>query len=559
MSKSKFNSEPTKRDEILLHQTLKQNKPIHFTSKFVYLTLWGDEINNQIQFKELTDRIAGPTSNLKYAHISPIETDEINPRPHQHAIIVLNRPKSFRARPILNHADGTKQTFWYSCVNSYTSRTGDISAIIKYITKRGAGMFKGDLSNKDDLKQTWVNALNDMDSYKDFGELEKNLMEINAEKYIQQEGKIKARWLRKNSRRIDIENYTRDDLLPWKEDLEEVKTIRKWLKCASGNKYRMGNLFIVGPTKTGKTEFAIQEIFMKYNTFLLRGDSLFDSYDDDQQYKFILFDDINYDKNLLRLIKAITSTINKKTMVNVKYSKAIVTARPCIHLLNQKEYDSVINLMSSNGGYSWWRRNSLTIFINEKLYKDPTETQNSEEQMQEQEKDYDPQKDLEEKYKNLDELSSEDGLSEENQPIEKVSFYNRLSNLMEELGYDEEFMESLNEKLNELKKKNKKIKKMLAESQEDNSSMMEEWNDELEGYQLDNPLGLSKEEYKQFKNDTMSKFERDRKAYFDEGANEEENSEDDVDYDEYRDEEMNNPLEHAPFGGKNNDMDIIYD
>ncbi|EDR22540.1 hypothetical protein EDI_088250 [Entamoeba dispar SAW760] len=335
MSLNKF--EPSRTDKGKLDQLLKTHRPLHFTSKYAYLTLWGDEISNQLQFEETINRIAGPTSNVQYAHISPVEKDTDGNNPHQHMLVVLKRPRSYNAQPIFNHSDGTKQKFWYSRVNSYTARTGDIKAIIKYITKKGEGMHKGDPDKKEDIKQTWINALNDMDTYHDYKELEKNLMEINAEKYIQQEGKIKSRWLRKNARRIDMENYTKEDLFPWKEENEGVQTIRKWIKCASGDKYRMGNLFIVGPTKTGKTEFAIQEIFMKYNTFLLRGDSLFDAYDDEQPYRFIIFDDINYDRNLIRLIKALTSSINKKTMVNIKYSKAIVTARPCIHLLNQKE------------------------------------------------------------------------------------------------------------------------------------------------------------------------------------------------------------------------------
>ncbi|EDR24039.1 hypothetical protein EDI_089550 [Entamoeba dispar SAW760] len=559
MSSNDSKLEPSNLNRISLQHMLDHQKPLHFTSRYAYLTLWGDEVQNKIQFKEIIDRIVGPTNNLQYAHISPVERDEINPNPHQHLLIVMKRPKSFNARPLFNHKDGTQQKFWYSCVNSYTSRTGDFSAIIKYITKKGEGLHEGNANTKDELKQTWINALNDMDSYHDYKELEKNLMEINAEKYIQQEGKIKSRWMRKNSRRIDMENYTKENLLPWKEELEEVKNIRKWIKCASGNKFRMGNLFIVGPTKTGKTEFAIQEIFMKYNTFMLRGDSLFDTYDDEQQYKFIIFDDINYDKNLLRLIKALTSAINKKTMVNVKYSKAVVTARPCVHLLNYKEYEAVLNLMKFNGGYSWWRRNSMTIFLDQKIYKDPNESQNEIEDMSQEEKEYDPQKELDNKYEEVKDLPEEDDTSMNEIPSEHVKFQTRMTNFLEELGYDEEFLENLNEKIREAKKKDRTLKRRLDEYQDDNSSMLEEWNGDIEEYQSDNPLGLTRQEYKKFEEDTMSKFERDRKAYFDERAIEEENSDDYDDYDEYGDEEMNNPMEQQPLGGNGNDPDIIYD
>ncbi|EDR25487.1 hypothetical protein EDI_273450 [Entamoeba dispar SAW760] len=556
MSTNQFTVEPSRNDFIHLNEALKTNKPLHFTSRYLYLTLWGDEIKNNIQFKEVVDRMAGATSNVQYAHVSPVEHDDINPRPHQHMLIVLKRPKSFKARPIITHADGTKQTFWYSRVNSYTSRTGDISALVKYITKKGKGIFQGDPDKKEELKQTWINALNDMDSYRDYKELEQNLMEINAEKYIQQEGRIKARWMRKNARRIDMEQYTKTDLLPWREDMEEIKTIRKWIKCASGDRYRMGNLFIVGSTKTGKTEFAVQEIFMKYNTFMLRGDSLFDTYDDEQHYKFILFDDINYDKNTIRLIKAITSTINKKTVVNIKYSKAIVTARPCIHLLNQKEYENVVNLMRENGGYSWWRRNSLTVFLDKKIYKDPQESENSSENMQEQETNYDPQKDLEEKYNALEEKDEDTTIQEEYAP-EHVSFYNRVTSLLEELGYDDDFLSNLDEKIKEKKKNNPRLEKTLRESQQDNESMQEEWNNDLEEYQSSNPLGIPKEDFKDFEKETMSSYEKQRNSYF---ARHMDSSSDDYDDDEdYEDEEMNNPMEHRPFGGKDNDMDIIYD
>lgn len=554
MSSENFHSEPTRMDELRLRETLEHNKALHFTSKYLYLTLWGDEVANQTQFKEIIDRMAGATSNVQYAHISPVEIDETNSKPHQHMLIVTKRPKSFKARPIINHTDGTRQTFWYTRVNSYTSRTGDISAIIKYITKKGVGMFKGDPSNKEDLKQTWVNALADMDSYQDFGELEKNLLDINAEKYIQQEGKIKARWMRKNARRLDIEHYTRTDLLPWREDMEEIQTIRKWLKCAQGNKYRMGNLFIVGPTKTGKTEFAIQEIFLKYNTFMLRGDSLFDAYDDEQDYKFILFDDINYDRNLIKLIKAITSTINKKTTVNVKYSKAIVTARPCIHLLNQKEYEGVVDLMKYNGGYNWWKRNSLTVFIDKKLYKDPVESEKDSEDMEQQEENYNALSDLQDKYNEIKDLPEEQE-SEDIIPTEHLPFHSRVTNLLESLGYDEEFLSEFSEKLKNARKDGR-INKVLNESQENNSSMVEEWNDELENYQLDNPLGMNKDDFKHFENENMTSYEKQRSKFFDRNLNEE-----DMEADEYDTEEdySSSALEHTPFGGKNDDMDIIYD
>ncbi|EKE37198.1 hypothetical protein ENUP19_0382G0004 [Entamoeba nuttalli] len=559
MSKEEFHSEPNKMDIIHLKDALAHNKALHFTSKFMYLTLWGDEISNQIQFKEVVDRLAGATNNVQYAHISPTEIDEVNPKPHQHLLIVTKRPRSFNARPIINHSDGTKQTFWYSRVNSYTSRTGDISAIIRYITKKGAGMCKGDPSTKEDLKQTWISALTDLDSYQDYSELEKTLLDINAEKYIQQEGKIKARWLRKNARRLDIEHYTRTDLFPWREDLQEVQTIRKWLKCAQGDRYRMGNLFIVGPTKTGKTEFAIQEIFLKYNTFMLRGDSLFDAYDDEQNYRFILFDDINYDKNLIRLIKALTSSINKKTMVNIKYSKAIVTARPCVHLLNQKEYEGVVSLMKYNGGYSWWKRNSLTIFLDEKLYKDPNETNNSTEDMEKQERSFDALNDLEEKFQKLKENPEEEG--EIIRPTEHLSFLGRVNNLMESLGYDDDFLEELNTKMKEAKK-NPEMKRTLEESQEDNSSMVEEWNEDLENYQYMNPLGLSKKEFSAFEKDSMTIFEKQRSDYFSKHQNsssDEYNEEMEEEYtgEEYREENFSG--EQPPFGRDGNDPDIIYD
>ena len=546
------NFEPSRLDKGKLDQMLRVHKPLHFTSKYAYLTLWGDEISNETQFEEIINRIAGATNNVQYAHVSPVEKDSQTESPHQHMLVVMKRPKSFNAQPIINHKDGTKQKFWYSRVNSYTARTGDISAIIKYLKKRGEGMHKGNPDNKEDIKQTWINALNDMDSYHDFKELEKNLMEINAEKFIQQEGKIKSRWLRKNARRIDMENYTKPNLFPWKEDSEEIQTIRKWIKCASGDKYRMGNLFIVGPTKTGKTEFAIQEIFMKYNTFLLRGDSLFDSYDDDQNYRFIIFDDINYDKNLVRLIKAITSSINKKTMVNVKYSKAIVTARPCIHLLNQKEYEGILNLMKYNGGYSWWRRNSLTVFIDDKLYKDPNESENNSKDMSQEEKDYDPQKDLDEKYEEVKDDNSEDYQSINEESIQHVKFETRLTNFMQDLGYDDTFLEELTEKIKDAKKNNTKLKKTLNHLEDDNESLMEEWEDDLNNYQNNNPLGMTEENYRRFENDTMSKFERDRLDYFN---NKEQDDYDDEEEEDYSDE----PMEHAPFGEKNDDMDIIYD
>lgn len=122
---------------------------------------------------------------------------------------------------------------------------------------------------------------------------------------------------------------------------------------------------------------------------------------------------------------------------------------------------------------------------------------------------------------------------------------------MKDLGYDESFLEELTEKIKEARKSNTKLKRDLDHLEDDNESLMEEWEDDLNDYQSNNPLGMTEENYKRFENDMMSKFEKDRLSYF--------NNKEQDDYEDEEEEYSDEPLEHAPFGGKNNDMDIIYD
>ena len=105
--------------------------------------------------------------------------------------------------------------------------------------------------------------------------------------------------------------------------------------------------------------------------------------------------------------------------------------------------------------------------------------------------------------------------------------------------------------MKEARKNNNKLKRKLDESQQDNDSIMEEWENDLNEYQNVNPLGMTGENYKRFENDMMSKFEKERMDYF--------NNREQDDYDEEEEDYSDEPMEYQPFGGNGNDPDIIYD
>ena len=175
--------------------------------------------------------------------------------------------------------------------------------------------------------------------------------------------------------------------------------------------------------------------------------------------------------------------------------------------------------------------------------------------MSQEEKDYDPIKELNEKYEDVKDDDSEEYQEDNENSLQHVKFETRVTTFMKDLGYDETFLDDLTEKIKEARKTNTKLKKDLDHLEDDNESLMEEWEDDLNDYQSNNPLGMTEENYKRFENDMMSKFEKDRLSYFNNKEQSDYDDDDDDDDDDYSDE----PMEHLPFGGKTDDMDIIYD
>lgn len=294
---------------------------------------------------------------------------------HQHGVIQLKSPKRIRFQQILT-LPSKKQVMVYAVsLTEYSQATGDIQALIDYIKKHNTEILV-DQSNEQLLKQSeqekvkgrteriWGEALQQYP----FEMALKTLQLLGPRQYSKEVKDFGLQWQKKWNRQVWLDATYKENLKPWKDD-GTITEIQDWVKRNSPNKVRGGNLFVVGPSKTGKSEYIIQEVARKYDCFYIKGKFDWTNYDNERNYKFYIFDDVMYDKDSLEAIKALTSGINIPTNINVKYSMAFVKCRPCIHILNNHEYDKFNRMSWQHGGLEWWGKNSRLVEVDFPLFK----------------------------------------------------------------------------------------------------------------------------------------------------------------------------------------------
>lgn len=346
------------------------NKKLHFNAKNVYLTLFDNFIRTQEDCDKFLNRLCMYNNkNIQGYVIGNVEKGEMG-QLHQHVFVKGNHPLEFNSKPYIKLADGTETRIHYVPASDYTNRTGDITRLVDYIKKSGTA-FQGGSIIENPAKVSWNTALNQAMEMTDFNEATQFLMQVNAEKFLMQSARIHLMWQTRHKREQDVERIMSVEYNDWDyKNNPELKVINRWVGIASKQSTkRIPIMFVIGPTKTGKTSYVEREVYAKYNSFLMRGDYGWEEYDQQEDYKFYILDDVNFtNKGYLNQLKAITSTRDGVNRIKVLYSHKMVKSKPCMILLNDREWDRVLNQMRFEGGLEWWNKNSIAVHINKKLY-----------------------------------------------------------------------------------------------------------------------------------------------------------------------------------------------
>ena len=181
-----------------------------------------------------------------------------------------------------------------------------------------------------------------------------------------------------------------------------------------------------------------------------------------------------YDREALEGIKALTSGINIPTNINVKYSMAFVKCRPCIHILNNHEYEKFKRIAATHGGMAWWGRNSKTVEIPKPIFKLDSEI--LQEKMELENTMSENSINVEEnEYENEQQEEEEEEKTEENQekkPKEytrqnKHSFRSRFKHALRYSGMEEDDIQELLRTFDEKRLKGLKEKEKIEYGFED--------------------------------------------------------------------------------------------
>lgn len=332
-------------------------------------------------------------ADIKYAEIGAPEQSPAGY--HQHCLVILKENYRFQKVPKFIDHDGNVYTINFGEVRAYSKHTGDFKYYIYYIRKHSSNIQKayysinnGFLNEQGEQikdKNEKVSYDHDIQSALEMDNLQEALSYMDDRhpaRFLKDEQQFRRKWYGKHLEDIRREQMKRDDLAPFKEDLQAVQDIRKWVAMSLANKRRrMGNLFIVGPSKMGKSEFIIQEIYLKHKCFLMKGDFDFTGYNEDENYDFIIFDDVNYMRaDNLERIRSITSTVNAPVIIDIKYGSKTVISKPIIHLINEHQYNNIIATIKRSHSQEWWYQNMTTVKITEPLF-DKKEAKKAREQL----------------------------------------------------------------------------------------------------------------------------------------------------------------------------------
>lgn len=316
----------------------------------------------------------GSMNNVLEAALSTPEKGMVE-QSHQHFVIILKENKNMRIPEALKLPSGRRVMIYNRPLTQYSQETKDIKKLIEYMEKKGEECLYHYKSADFDKhvgkskRVPWTKHVENALGMPTLKQASDYLKGIDAQKWIDKKKGFISEYMQKHEREIQLRATYKPDLLPFKE-LPETEQIMNWVKMASvNNRKRNGILFIVGPTKTGKTEFVIQNVYRKYDSFLMRGNYMWDKFDSEHEgLKFLIFDDVHPEMQMVKDIKALTSTKKIPTQMNVKYGYAVVKSCPCIILMNENNYENYWKLVGYAKETDWYKRNSVIIKINEFLY-----------------------------------------------------------------------------------------------------------------------------------------------------------------------------------------------
>ena len=350
--------------------------------RFLFFISGAKPLTDRADMEALSNMFCKNRTNIKYIEIGTPEQGN-SQLYHQHCLIILDENFRFYRRPTFIAKDGTVYTICFTNANNYTVKTGDLNYYLKYMRKNGTednkpylffdnGFIDKKTMNQETAKhkpsydQDLITAA-EMDDIQDAINY---LRDRHPARFIKDENNFKNIWYGKHADELQRQALYKPGLKPFKEELEAIQGIRAFVnKTIIHPNWRTGNLFIVGPSKLGKTEFIIQEIYLKYPCFMIHGDFDFSGYNEEKDYKFIIFDDVNYMRaDNLERIRSLTSTVNHQILINIKYGKKLVKSRPIIHIVNKHQYDNIQYTIWRSGSGDWWRQNSTVVEVTEPLF-----------------------------------------------------------------------------------------------------------------------------------------------------------------------------------------------
>lgn len=354
-----------------------------------------ETITNKNEFTNFIHNFGG-NHRIVYAEISAPHTNQ-ELGYHQHFLIICKEPVRM-SKTQFNIGNNKIFNCYYPPTSIYSTRTGDFSGYIKYMRNQNTNNeifinYDPEKKLQDDnttiardtnKKPSFDNALNYALQMEDQREALEYLRELYPEKMLSNEGKFRTRhqtvWnLHNFNKSIDERSQ---NFNPWKDEEGITIKIRKWAKDAAESEHdRKGILFIVGPTKTGKTEFVLSEIARKYPTYYARGEFNFQYFNNDIDYKLYIFDDVPFrTRQDLDTLKSLVSMVGQPAQMNVKYDIKLVPSRPVIVLLNEDGMNRIKYLINNylythkkddiynKPTVDWWHENSTIINVYDKLY-----------------------------------------------------------------------------------------------------------------------------------------------------------------------------------------------
>ena len=455
-------------------------KSLGYTTSGLCATIRGSPVTEKQDMDYLFNIFAGRNmDNVAEIALSAPE-EGTTEKSHQHLAVLLKENKKINIPQAIKLPSGKMIMVYANQMTTYSQETKDIFKLIEYMEKEKPCIYHYTAPDakkhaRKSKKVAWDTAIKEAVNMPTLASAERYLFDHSPSDYLRNQKLFQGMYIRKHERENQMKETYNPNLLPFK-DLPQTQQIMDWVtKSSLNNRKRNGILFIVGPTKTGKTEFIIQNVYRKYNSFLMRGNYLWDKYDSTDRFiKFLIFDDVDPTMQMVRDIKALTSTKNITTQMNIKYGYASVKSAPCIILMNENNYQKYWKDVGYAKETDWYKKNSLIIKIDEFLYPLKSELRraqiekrkelrnNNQEEMSEHSiENFDDDKTEEVQQENEEQEEHEDENSfekQEKKPKEKIpyerktkhSFRSRVKHLLKRMNKDDDQIEQFMDEMDEI-------------------------------------------------------------------------------------------------------------